>query len=472
MTWTPVDTRTRGSLHQTRSDIQLPIGIPPYLPSRMPSLQKNVIINSIREVTFHLPKQFKMPSLIETMSEDDFAFILLSAPKIFEFQKQSALDVQEEEFLKQQVQQKTSDLSKQHEREQKRLKEDLEDAKNSFHKLNSELEKLRIENTVIRDITEKQAEKRIDDFKQQISKIEQRLEHEKQKAEEEIKRIQNEKKELQDKLTEKQMKMSNSAKRGNIGENYFDELTLEKRPSWKLTNTSGITDAMDRFLEFEGIEVRIDVKNHEKKVSYKDDITKFKHNMKTHTETTVGILIALTACINDGVKDRHEVFHEWTPSNQLLIYFPHFTEKYLETGYDYMEHLMLIAKHFHFFINDNQTDEKIKIRNALAIDKLQNAVKRLEEEYTTFTKDEKKIKDNYIQHYNFLTTHFDNTRKHFKNILDDAKETIDILAGHQEYISEESQQELETPPAQLETPKWVTDEEKKLAKKTKSKTGK
>lgn len=453
----------------------------------MPSLQKHKQLANMQEVTFHLPKQYEIPLVLFSVNESDFANILQSASKIFEFQKQSAFTAQQDEFIHEQIQQKTTELldqlaqTKKHfEKELRHAKQEVKEAEERLVSQELENEKLRIQNQTIRDTIQstatEQSELRVQDFRLQIQKLEQRIEKEKDSFEKEKEKIQEEKrllleekKELDEKLKDKQLKLSNSARRGNLGEKTFDELVSEKRPSWKLENTNGITDAMDRLLQYEGIEVRIDVKNHAEKVKYNPDYIKFKNNMKVHQETTVGILIALKACIDDNIVDHHEVYHEWTPTNQLLLYFPHFEEKYLETGFDYMEQFLQIAKHIHLFMKDNNGDEQIKMRNAFVIHKLQNAVSRLELEYQDFTKDETKIKQSYVQHYNFLRSHFDKIRRHFTNIVEDVKEDIELLAGHQELLDDETQAAVEELPDATEVPIWVKEEDKKAAKRAKSK---
>ena len=79
--------------------------------------------------------------------------------------------------------------------------------------------------------------------------------------------------------------------------------------------------------------------------------------------------------------------------------------------------------------------------------------------------DEKKIITHYTQHYILLQGHFDTTKRHFKNIIDDMKDTIQLLAGHQETVEDDVQKELENLPTQVEIPKWITEEEKKVAAK-------
>lgn len=446
----------------------------------MPSLQRHTQLATVKEVVFHLPKQFEIPLILFSVNESDFANILQSASKILEFQKQSAFTAQQDDFIQEQIQQKTNDLADQLSQTKKHFEKELRNAKKEVKDVEERLvsqelenERLRIQNQTIRETIQstatEQSELRVQDFRLQIQKLEQRIEKEQEMFEKEKRLLLEEKKELDEKLKDKQLKLSNPARRGNLGEKTFDELVSEKRPSWILENTNGIADAMDRLLQYEGIEVRIDIKNHAEKVKYNPDCIKFKNNMKVHQETTVGILVALKASIDDNITEHHEVYHEWTPTNQLLLYFPHFEEKYLDTGFDYIEHFLKIAKHIHLFMKDNDGDEQIKMRNAFVIHKLQNAVSRLELEYQDFTKDETKIKASYVQHYNFLRTHFDKIRRHFTNIVEDAKEDIELLAGHQEILDDETQAAVEELPEATETPNWVKEEDKKAAKRAKSK---
>ena len=148
----------------------------------MPSLQKHKHLATVQEVTFHLPKQFEIPLILFSINETDFANILQSASKILEFQKQTAYTAQQDDFVKEQIEQKTAELKneleqtkRQFEKEIRNVNADLKQAEQRIQKHQLENESLKAQNQTIKETIQatatEQSELRVQDFRILILKL-------------------------------------------------------------------------------------------------------------------------------------------------------------------------------------------------------------------------------------------------------------------------------------------------------------
>ncbi len=276
--------------------------------------------------------------------------------------------------------------------------------------------------------------KQLDDVKHQIeevkaerSQLSERLHTKDQKIDD-----------LQEKLQSKQMSLQNASKRGTIGELEFHELVNTKRPQWNLIDVHAIPDAMDRLLVYNGIEVRFDVKNHADNVRPDPDIKKFRSNMKLHTETLVGVMVALTATIN-----KKDTFHyEVSPTGQLLLYFPKFYEENMDTAFGIMETIFTIAKLSKPTTVLNKQEIKHERLNILSIDKARNLLEMIKNEFATFTKLKKNTLDSFNNHKRHLEHQHEFQEDLFRNTLARIENIVHCLSGQEEEISEEREKEL------------------------------
>ncbi len=148
----------------------------------MPSLQKHKHLATVQEVTFHLPKKFEIPLILFSINETDFANILQSASKILEFQKQTAYTAQQDDFVKEQLEQKTAELKneleqtkRQFEKEIRNVNADLKQAEQRIQKHQLENESLKAQNQTIKETIQatatEQSELRVQDFRILILKL-------------------------------------------------------------------------------------------------------------------------------------------------------------------------------------------------------------------------------------------------------------------------------------------------------------
>lgn len=296
--------------------------------------------------------------------------------------------------------------------------------------------------------------KQLDDIKHQIEdaktekhKLNEKLQHKDEKIDE-----------LQEKLQNKQLSLQNASKRGTIGEMEFHELVNTKRPQWNLIDVHAIPDAMDRLLMYNGVEIRFDVKNHADNVRPDPDIKKFRSNMKLHTETLVGVMVALTATIN-----KKDTFHyEVSPTGQLLLYFPKFYEENMDTAFGIMETIFTIAKLSKPHSVQNKEEIKHERLNILSIDKARNLLEMIKNESATFSKLKKNTLDSFNNHKRHLEHQHEFQEDLFRNSLARIENIIHCLSGQEEEISEEREKELmDVPIEATKTTKRKTKTEKK-----------
>ena len=431
----------------------------------MPSLQNHKVLKSCQEVTFHIPLHCQIPPILFTINDNDFANLLQSASKILEFQKQTAFESLQDDFIKEQIEEKTNELQqeishrdKQHEREIRRYKEELDDVQEKYKKQTLELEKYRIQNQTIRDTAIELSEKRVEDIKGFNDNLTKRIE-----------RLEEQKRELEDKLKERQLILSNAAKRGNEGEKNFQELVELHKKSWHLNRVSKETHTMDFEMNYHGVSIRFEIKNHEKNVPFHNDINKFLDNMKTHSETAVGILIAHTATINGS--DAFSV--EFSPTNQLLIYVPKFLETFQPSTFDMFETYFKIAKMYHYSMTPSNEEEILSTRIAISTDKAQEMIREIETAHKDFLDVCRHVRSTMTMHTNAVNKLLLSSDKVFLNILASIRDQLQTLSGQDflNSITQEDEKNLEETYLMGQTEGiQVPKQQRKGAKKSKSTT--
>lgn len=123
---------------------------------------------------------------------------------------------------------------------------------------------------------------------------------------------------LQTKLEKRDVLMNKSVHKGNVGEEMVDEWLHEAFQGKEIENTSKETGKMDRLLNWDGIQVMIDVKNHDGKLHSLGDVKKFHDNLIGNPDVSIGILL----CTNTYVPKhkRYWVETEFVNDYQLAVY--------------------------------------------------------------------------------------------------------------------------------------------------------
>ncbi len=186
----------------------------------MPSLQKHEYLPTVQEVTFHLPLQFEIPSILFTLQESDFANVLQSASKIIEFQKQTAFDAERDCFIHEKITQRMSEKEPEILQIRKQLEKLRLTKDDEIHQYVLEIEKLRTRLETIHSTVTEQTEKRVEDMR--ISK-----DNHIHDLKESIGKLQIEKQSLEFKLQEKTLAAGKSQKKGTQGELFFQESAKE-----------------------------------------------------------------------------------------------------------------------------------------------------------------------------------------------------------------------------------------------------
>lgn len=185
-----------------------------------------------------------------------------------------------------------------------------------------------------------EAERRIKQKDEDLSKLISLLSSQIEEQKQQLKQLSEEKKIAEEKFHAHSLVMTNSSRKGNLGEQSFDQLLIEKK-GWYTTNTSKKGHAMDRLLHHQGVEIRFDTKNYTVPVA-NSEIEKAKKDLLNHPETDIGVVVSFQTEIR-GVKN---ISLLWTPQNQALLLIPCFLQQDVDVVLHFLEIIIEVMKPF------------------------------------------------------------------------------------------------------------------------------
>jgi hypothetical protein len=134
------------------------------------------------------------------------------------------------------------------------------------------------------------------EIKKEYSNLLQNVENDKAFLQAQVKQTQREKDELQNQLREKREKESRkavSSYKGKDGEDLADQLLNDAFCPARIEHTSLTGGKMDRHLTLGTTRIMIEVKAHEREIKTDPDVNKFKNNLHSSNDSSIGILLAL-----------------------------------------------------------------------------------------------------------------------------------------------------------------------------------
>lgn len=415
----------------------------------MPALQKHEYLSTVQEVTFHLPIQFEIPSILFTLQENDFANVLQSASKIIEFQKQTAFDAQRDSFIDEKVTQQIAEK----EQEILQVKKQLEKLRitkdDEIHQRVLEIEKLRTRLETVHTTVTEQTEKRVEDIR--LSK-----DNHIHDLKESIAKLQLEKQGLEQKLQEKSLAAGKSQKKGTQGELFFQE-SAKEAIDWNLTLISKSEHTTDLQLETRGVHAFFEVKNYkEDKPPPHEQYKKFLNDMNLHTETDIGFYISLKS----DIPYYDNLTIEWTPSHQMLVIVPRFIEYDMHRIFHEFELYIQIVKKIRSLFTKLETNENDTKKLERVTTYVQNMMKRLD-----------RAKKDYDVYRKQLQASVDTMKQHVEGFFDaqlkDINSTLAII-GDTEF--EEKTDLVETTETVNSLPNLAPERKKRKPKAQKTAT--
>lgn len=122
---------------------------------------------------------------------------------------------------------------------------------------------------------------------------------------------------LQTKLEKRDAVLNKSVHKGNVGEEMVDEWLRTAFHGCVVENTSKETGKMDRLLNWDGVQVMIDVKNHDGELHSVKDVKKFHDNLVS-SDVSIGILLCTKTRVPK--RNRYWVETEFVNDHQLAVY--------------------------------------------------------------------------------------------------------------------------------------------------------
>jgi hypothetical protein len=204
-----------------------------------------------------------------------------------------------------------------------------------------------------------EAERRIKQKDEDLSKVISLLSAQLEEQKIQLKQLSEEKKTAEEKLQAHSLLMSNSSRKGNLGEQNFDQLLIDKK-GWYTTNTSKRGHAMDRLLIHDGVEIRFDTKNYTLPVPHAE-IEKAKKDLLNNPKTDIGVVVSFQTEIR-GIKNTTLL---WTPQNQALIVIPNFFQQDIDIVLHFLEIIIDIMKPFRKMLQQEGNDTSILLKRKI-----------------------------------------------------------------------------------------------------------
>jgi len=331
----------------------------------MLAIQNHRFRDEDQEVVLTLPIQFEIPSRLFTLSQSDFANVLLSASKILEFQKQTAFESVQSDYLKEQLDLKMKSKEEEFQTLKRQTDRLLRQKEEDLRSLTLDYEKLRAELETIRDTSSSLSEKRVEDIR---SSKDGHIRDLKELLGSKDKKIQ----ELETQLHEKQLAAGVSQKKGTMGEMFFQDLAM-KTMGWNLSLISKDAHTTDLKYSSNGLQALFEVKNYSQEVKH-EQYKKFLNDMNQHTEADIGFYISLKT----SIPYYDDLTVEWTAAHQMLVIVPNFQSFDHQLLFHQFSLYMEVARKVRYLARISQTDGSSTEKIERATTYVQNMLKRID----------------------------------------------------------------------------------------------
>jgi hypothetical protein len=164
------------------------------------------------------------------------------------------------------------------------------------------------------------------------------VEHERQSLHQHLQTIQTQLKQTEDprkshqeKLDQKtssELQLTKSVHKGDIGEEIVENWLRTSFLGSKIHDTSKETGKMDMLLEWEGLNIMIDAKNHDGKLHSIKDVQKFYDNFRSNPDIPIAILLCTKSRVPNH--DRFWVETEVINDNQLAVFMNNVSQNPVE----------------------------------------------------------------------------------------------------------------------------------------------
>jgi len=331
----------------------------------MLAIQSHLLHDTIQEVKLHLPLHFEIPAVLFTLAPPDFASLLLSASKIHEFQKQTAFESVQSEYLKEQLDLKMKSKEEEFQSLKRQTDRLLRQKEEDLRTLTLDCEKLRAELETIRDTSSLLSEKRVEDIRTSkdvhIRDLKELLGSKDKKIHD-----------LETQLHEKQLAAGVSQKKGTVGEMFFQDLA-SKTMGWNLSLISKDAHTTDLKYSSNGLQALFEVKNYSQEVKH-EQYKKFINDMNQHTEADIGFYISLKT----GIPYYDDLTVEWTAAHQMLIIVPNFQSYDAQLLFHQFGLYMEVARKVRYLARVSETDGSSSEKIERATTYVQNMLKRID----------------------------------------------------------------------------------------------
>jgi len=138
-------------------------------------------------------------------------------------------------------------------------------------------------------------------------------------------------KSLQEKLDQKtsnELQLSKSVHKGDAGEEIVDNWLRTSFLGAKIQDTSKETGKMDMLMEWEGLNIMIDAKNHEGRLHSIKDVQKFYDDFRSNPDMQIAILLCTKSRVPNH--DRYWVETEIINDNQLAVFMNNVSQNPIE----------------------------------------------------------------------------------------------------------------------------------------------
>ena len=243
--------------------------------------------------------------------------------------------------------------------------------------------------------------------------------------------------EKESELTTKSQRLNKSVSRGQDGENFFMNLTLDKM-NWILKKAP--THSCDYSSTILGIPTLFEVKNYTTPVPQKE-ITKFLSDMKSHPEALVGVFISLNTPIT-GKSSTVPITIDWIHSSQCVVYIQSCLDLDVENVLSLIEQIIRVAGIFNTALSsrDSDSDEPMfQQRIEQAKGYLERMISRAAKLITKIGVDKK-------QYLALIDANCQYSISELKYQITDLTTAIQILLGNPEPLSEPTSEESEVIP--------------------------
>lgn len=164
-----------------------------------------------------------------------------------------------------------------------------------------------------------------------VERERQSLHHHLQSIQTQLKQTEETRKTLQEKLDQKansELHLTKSVHKGDVGEALVENWLRTSFLGANIHDTSSETGKMDLRMEWEGMSMMIDVKNHEGKLHSLKDIQKFYDNFRSNPDIPIAILLCTQTRVTGH--DKFWVETEVINDNQLAVFMNNVSQNPIE----------------------------------------------------------------------------------------------------------------------------------------------